>query len=222
MGPIASREPSQGALVRAIPPMFRCACGRGQGHRNTGHRNTRASRCYGRAASRRPAGPPAADQPAGPLSWANARWSAAGAPRCPGNGRTPGHAGTRALDLSALGILGSPGSARRRHDASSPCVTRLDVATRPCGHPGRALSPCVTRLDVATRPCGHPGRASPHVRRRRARATRAARPEEPEPAVPPRRVVRVTGANATGRTRCGSGAVSIDQSGSQTKSVPSK
>jgi hypothetical protein len=107
VGPIASRETSQGALGWAIAPMFRCACGRGQGHRNTGHRNTRASRCCGRAASRRPAGPPAADQPAGPLSWANARWPAGGAPRCPGNGRTPGRAGTRALDLSALDILGS-------------------------------------------------------------------------------------------------------------------
>jgi len=67
MGPIASREPSQGALVRAIPPMFRCACGRGQGHRNTGHRNTRASRCCGRAASRRlarPAGRRPARRPA--------------------------------------------------------------------------------------------------------------------------------------------------------------
>ncbi len=59
------------------------------------------------------------------------------------------------------------------------CVTRLDVATRPCGHPGRALSPCVTRLDVATRPCGHPGRASPHVRRPKADRSSALVPARP-------------------------------------------
>jgi hypothetical protein len=59
------------------------------------------------------------------------------------------------------------------------CVTRLDVATRPCGHPGRALSPYVTRLDMATRPCGHPGRASPHVRRPKADRSSALVPARP-------------------------------------------
>jgi len=80
---------------------------------------------------------------------------------------------SRALDLSALGILGSPGSARRRHDVVRDAAWRghttmwppgARIATRSCGHP-RHASPRVSarcgRHDVATRSCGHPrGRRS--------------------------------------------------------------
>lgn len=153
MGPIASREPSQGALVQAIPPMFRCACGwaRDIGTRDIGMRALRAA-----VAARPRAGSPARRPPTSPPARSA--------------GRTP--AGQQGALHGALATAALRGALAPGRSTCRPWTSWVALAAR---GGDTTSSPCVTRLDVATRPCGHPGRASPHVRRRRARATRAAR-----------------------------------------------
>ena len=133
--------------------MFRCACGwaRDIGTRDIGMRALRAA-----VAARPRAGSPARRPPTSPPARSAGRTRA-------GQQRVLHGAPATAALWGAL----APGRSTCR-----PWTSWVALAAR---GGDTTSSPCVTRLDVATRPCGHPGRASPHVRRRRARATRAAR-----------------------------------------------